>query len=160
MSGWMHKPVLAVMGMTLVVPGVPTASAQAPQQPVTAQDAAAQQPGFVLKTNSELVLTNVVARDSKTGELVHGLKQSDFTVYENGKPQQIATFDFQSVDMAKPLNEATISGLAAGTTGPGSRAVVVAKPEDLRNHRLIVMFFDLTSMQPEDLDRCVEAALQ
>src|ERR1035438_3277237 len=28
----------------------------------------------------------------------------------------------------------------------------------MRNHRLIVMFFDLTSMQPEDLDRSVEAA--
>jgi VWFA-related protein len=36
--------------------------------------------------------------------------------------------------------------------------VVVAKPEELRNHRLIVMFFDLTSMQPEDLERSVEAA--
>jgi VWFA-related protein len=35
---------------------------------------------------------------------------------------------------------------------------VVAKPEELRNHRLIVMFFDLTSMQPEDLDRSVDAA--
>jgi hypothetical protein len=35
---------------------------------------------------------------------------------------------------------------------------VVAKPEELRNHRLIVMFFDLTSMQPEDLDRSVSAA--
>jgi hypothetical protein len=34
----------------------------------------------------------------------------------------------------------------------------VAKPEELRNHRLIVMFFDLTSMQPEDLDRSVDAA--
>jgi VWFA-related protein len=89
---------------------------------------------------------------------VHGLKQSDFTVYENGKQQQIATFDFQSVDMAAPLNEATISGLAAGATGNGSKAVVVARPEELRNHRLIVMFFDLTSMQPEDLDRSVEAA--
>ncbi len=160
MLGWMHKPVAAVMVMTLVVPGAPTASAQELFDQLTGQDSASQQPGFVLKTNSELVLTNVVARDSKTGELVHGLKQSDFTVYENGKPQQIATFDFQSVDMAKPLNEATISGLAAGTTGPGSKAVVVAKPEDLRNHRLIVMFFDLTSMQPEDLDRCVEAAQQ
>jgi VWFA-related protein len=46
--------------------------------------------------------------------------------------------------------------LAAGPTG--SKAVVVAKPEELRNHRLIVMFFDLTSMQPEDLERCVDAA--
>ena len=58
--------------------------------------------------------------------------------------------------MAAPLNEATVSGLAAGATG--SKAVVVARPEELRNHRLIVMFFDLTSMQPEDLDRSVEAA--
>jgi VWFA-related protein len=108
--------------------------------------------------NGELVLTNVVARDAKTGEVVRGLKQSDFTVLESGKRQQISTFDFESVDMATPLNEATVSGLAAGATGSGSKAVVVAKPEDLRNHRLIVMFFDLTSMQPEDLDRSVDAA--
>ncbi len=119
----------------------------------------AQQDSYVLKANAELVLTNVVVRDAKTGEFVRGLKQSDFTVLENGKPQQISTFDFQTVDMATPLNEATVSGLAAGVNGPaGTKAAVVAKPEDLRNHRLIVMFFDLTSMQPEDLDRCVKAA--
>ena len=114
----------------------------------------------MLKMNGELVLTNVVARDAKTGEVVQGLKQSDFSVSENGKPQHIETFDFESVDKATPLNEATVSGLAAGGTGNGSKAVVVAKPEDLRNHRLIVMFFDLTSMQPEDLDRSVLAAQQ
>ena len=119
--------------------------------------AATPQGGVLLKVNSELVLTNVVARDAKTGELVRGLKQSDFTIYENGKRQQISTFDFESVEMAAPLNEATISGLAAGATGNG-KAAVVARPEDLRNHRLIVMFFDLTSMQPEDLDRSVAAA--
>ena len=122
------------------------------------QSTSAAESGFVLKANAELVLTNVVVRDSKTGEFVRGLKQSDFTVYENGKQQQISTFDFQSVDMATPLNEATVSGLAVGPMGTGDKAVVVAKPEDLRNHRLIVMFFDLTSMQPEDLDRSVDAA--
>ncbi len=114
------------------------------------------QGGFTLKANAELVLTNVVARDANTGELVTGLKQSDFKIYENGKEQQIDTFDFESVDMATPLKEATVSGLAAGPTG--TKAVVVAKPEELRNHRLIVMFFDLTSMQPEDLERSVDAA--
>ncbi len=114
------------------------------------------QGGFVLKANADLVLTNVVARDAKTGELVKGLKQSDFKIYENGKEQQISTFDFESVDMATPLKEATVSGLAAGPAG--TKAVVVAKPEELRNHRLIVMFFDLTSMQPEDLERSVDAA--
>ncbi|HTW61315.1 MAG TPA: VWA domain-containing protein, partial [Terracidiphilus sp.] len=116
------------------------------------------QAGYTLQLNGELVLTNVVARDAKTGEVVRGLKQSDFRIYENGKEQKIATFDFQSVDMATPLNEATVSGLAAGSNGSGGKAVVVARPEQLRNHRLIVMFFDLTSMQPEDLERSVDAA--
>jgi VWFA-related protein len=122
-------------------------SGQTPASPST---------GFVLKVNAELVLTNVVVRDAKTGELVTGLKQSDFSIYENGKQQKIDSFDFESVDMAKPLNEATVSGLAAETSL--GKAVVVASSEELRNHRLIVFFFDLTSMQPEDLDRSVEAA--
>jgi VWFA-related protein len=117
-----------------------------------------QSGGFVLKTESDLVLTNVVVRDAKTGEVVRGLKQSDFTILENGKPQQISSFDFESVDMAQPLNEATISGLAATTRGKA--AAGGTRPEDLRNHRLIVFFFDLTSMQPEDLDRSVDAARQ
>src|SRR5579863_365129 len=58
--------------------------------PSPSSDQSAQQSSFVLKVNAELVLTNVVARDTKTGELVRGLKQSDFTVFENGKRQQIA----------------------------------------------------------------------
>ena len=147
--------VLAMLG--LMAPAGPL-EGQQPAPVAAGQGTTAGDVGFVLKTNAELVLTNVVARDTKTGQFVRGLKQTDFSVYENGKAQQIATFDYQSVDMAKPLNEAMVTGLAAGATGGGSKAVVVARPEDLRNHRLIVMFFDLTSMQPEDLDRSVEAA--
>jgi VWFA-related protein len=147
MMGWMQWIGAGIAALALAVPGAQLAPAQA---------STTQTGGFVLKMNGELVLTNVVARDARTGELVLGLKQSDFTVYENGKQQQISTFDFESVERAKPLNEATVSGLAAGSSG--SKAVVVARPEDLRNHRLIVMLFDLTSMQPEDLDRSVQAA--
>ncbi len=152
-----------IAALALVFPGVQPQFAQdsaqdSSGQPSSAKVSTTPQGGFVLKMNGELVLTNVVARDAKTGELIQGLKQSDFSIYENGKQQRIDTFDFESVDKATPLNEATVSGLAAGATGNGSKAVVVAKPEDLRNHRLIVMFFDLTSMQPEDLDRSVEAA--
>ena len=154
-----HKAIAIVTAAMLLVALSPLPAQDAPKPaPNPTSDQGAPQSGFVLKVNAELVLTNVVARDTKTGELVRGLKQSDFTVFENGKKQEIASFDFQSVDMATPLNEATISGLAAGAAGPGTKAVAVARPEDLRNHRLIVMFFDLTSMQPEDLDRCVDAA--
>jgi VWFA-related protein len=143
---------------TLALPGW---SQQTPAPALGTQIATEQisdtpQAGFVLKVNSNLVLTNVVARDAKTGELVTGLKQSDFRVWEAGREQQVSTFDFQTVEQATPLHEATISGLASGASG--SKAVVVARPEDLRNHRLIVMFFDLTSMQPEDIERAVTAA--
>jgi VWFA-related protein len=153
MANWLHKAVAMAAALALLVPHAAV---------IAAQDAAGTQPSqqadYVFKANAELVLTNVVVRDAKTGELVRGLKQSDFSISENGKRQQISTFDFQSVEMATPLNEATVSGLAASVNGPGAKAAVVARPEDLRNHRLIVMFFDLTSMGPEDLDRCVKAA--
>jgi len=158
MTGWKQRTGAGFAMLALALPGAQPALAQSPGQASSAQVSSTPQGGFVLKMNGELVLTNVVARDSRTGELVQGLKQGDFSIYENGKQQQISTFDFESVDKATPLNEATVSGLAAGTTGNGTKAVVVAKPEDLRNHRLIVMFFDLTSMQPEDLDRSVGAA--
>ena len=156
MKGWAQRIGAGFAALALVAPGAQPALAQSSEQAQSAQVFTAPQGGLVLKMNGELVLTNVVARDQKTGELVRGLQQSDFSVYENGKQQQISSFDFESVEMATPLNEATVSGLAAGTNT--SKAVVVARPEDLRNHRLIVMFFDLTSMQPEDLDRSVEAA--
>jgi VWFA-related protein len=150
MGSKMRRAIAMAAAMSLLAPGAPQSFAQQAEQ-------SGSQSGFVIRANAELVLTNVVARDAKTGDVVRGLKQDDFTVYENGKKQQIATFDFQSVDMATPLQEAMVSGLAAGAAG-GNKAVVVAKPEELRNHRLIVFFFDLTSMQPEDLDRSVDAA--
>jgi len=146
MNSWAHKIGAVVAALALALPCAQSHAQQT--QPTEGL--------FVLKENSELVLTNVVARDAKTGELVRGLKQSDFTVYENGKQQRVASFDFQNVEMAAPINEATISGLAAAANN--AKSGVVAKPEELRNHRLIVIFFDLTSMQPEDLDRSVAAA--
>lgn len=146
---WRMGAVMAVLGIALPV---------ALGQQSTPQVSGTPQSGYVLKMNSDLVLTNVVAIDKKTGQIVRGLKESDFRVWENGKPQHISTFDFQSVEMATPLKEATVSGMEAGTNNGGSKAIVVTNPQQLRDHRLIILFFDLTSMQPEDLDRAVNAA--
>ena len=158
MTGWMRNVGAWIAALALVMPGAQPAAAQSSGDASSPQDSGLPPGGYVLKLNSDLVLTNVVVRDAKTGEVVQGLKQSDFSIYENGKKQQIDSFDFEDVDQAVPLNEATVSGLAAGPSSNANNAAVVAKPEDLRNHRLIVMFFDLTSMQPEDLDRSVAAA--
>ncbi len=113
--------------------------------------------GFTLKVNSNIVLTNIVVRDKKTGAIIRGLTKNDFSIQENGKNQQIESFDFQSVDQAAPLDETTVSGrtgqIALGKGIPG-----IATEAQLRDHRLVVLFFDTTSMQPEDIERSVEAA--
>ena len=90
MTGWMQRIGAGIAALALGLPGAHPASAQSQGTQVSTT----QTGGFVLKMNGELVLTNVVARDARTGELVLGLKQSDFSIYENGKQQQISTFDF------------------------------------------------------------------
>ncbi len=112
---------------------------------------------FTLKIQSDIVLTNVVARDKKTGAVVKDLKASDFTIFENGKPQKIASFDYQNADQALALNEKTTTGKAP-TVADMLNNNFASDASALRDHRLIVMFFDLSSMQPEDIDRAVDAA--
>ncbi len=115
---------------------------------------------FTFKTHSDLVLTNIVVRDKKTGEIVRGLTANDFTVLENGKPQRIRSFDFQSIDAVTSADQGAVSGLA--NAGPllnaNGVAQNVANPAALENHRLVILMFDLSSMQVEDLDRAVAAA--
>lgn len=138
-----------IIAMLSAMPLSAQQSDQAPANQATGQN-------YVLKVNSDLVLTNVIVRDKKTGEAIRGLTANDFSIYENGKLQKISSFDFQNIDQAAPLNEATISGKSPILNSQAP--ISVATEAELRNHRLIVMFFDLTSMQVEDLDRSVEAA--
>lgn len=141
----------AFAALLLSAPAFPQTQAPAPDQappPPTSP--------FTLRVNSDLVLTNIVVRDKKTGEIVKGLTAKDFTVTEAGKPQHLISFDFESVDQAAELNEATINASAPnGIFGAKSGTATQA---ELRNHRLIVMFFDITSMQPEDIERAQESA--
>jgi VWFA-related protein len=134
-------------------------SARPQTAPVSTTQQQTQPPAtnpFTLKVNSDLVLTNVVVRDKKTGQLVKGLTEKDFTITEEGKPQHIVSFDFENVDQAAALNEATIN--AAAPNGIFGAKNGTATTAELRDHRLIVMFFDLTSMQPDDIDRAQDAA--
>jgi VWFA-related protein len=135
--------------------------------PLTAGAQASNAKTTTLHANVDRVLTNVVVRDKKTGELIKGLKKEDFTIVEDKKPQQIRTFDYQNVDEAVTLAEATtVSGSTTTLiTAPEKKTVAdlvnnnfAAKPDELKDRRLIVMFFDLSSMQPEDVTRAVDAA--
>src|SRR5437660_1725569 len=125
-----------------------------------AAPAAAQQTGqseLRIQVKSELVLVNVVAHDKK-GDLVRDLKKTDFTLFEDGKKQEISTFDFENVDEMATVGaaEATVSGVAGGTV---LRAGKQAAPSlDARDRRMILLFFDFSAMEPEQIDRSVEAA--
>ncbi|QEE31202.1 VWA domain-containing protein [Terriglobus albidus] len=149
-SGSMKLTAALTLPVLLGVTTVAQTASQVPnQQP-------GQAPVFTISVRSEIVLTNVVARD-KQGNVVKDLKASDFTVFENGKPQKISSFDFQNVDLAAALKEKTT---VAGTTSIAKmleRSIGEDK-QALRDHRLIVIFFDLSSMQQSDIDRGVDSA--
>jgi VWFA-related protein len=153
----------AVTAAMMAVGGPAGAAAQATQAPVvqSQQDQSTpQQTGesaFTLKVNTNIVLTNVVVRDKKTGEVVKGLKAGDFTILEDKKPQKIASFDYENVDMAATLAEKKTAGGKASVADLLERNFA-ASTDALRDHRLIVLFFDLSSMQDEDIDRAVDAA--
>ncbi len=127
-------------------------------------DAAQQQQtpsasGFTLKVQTDLVLTDVVVRDRKTGAPVRGLKREDFVILENGKPQVISSFDPQNVDQAARLpGTETVTGHAGAPAATALGASAAAQAAALHDHRLIVLFFDTSSLQPDDLDRSQEAA--
>ena len=151
-----------VLRLIVVIPiALLTASPQA-QTP-----SPARQPVF--RSGTELVLVNVVVRD-KTGAVVRGLTQNDFSISEDDKPQTVTSFDFEELDRlnadAAPAADATpvFPPRPAGPNDTGSAndtrgATALAERKiDMHGRRLIVLFFDLSSMQPEELQRAVKAA--
>jgi VWFA-related protein len=159
----MKHLIAAVTGLAMMLGGsqqqtnAPAPQSPAPRTPDNQGVTAQQTPGgYTLSVNANIVLTNVVVRDRKTGALVKGLKASDFQILENGKPQKIASFDYENVDEAASLAEKTVSGKA--TVADLIERSFGSDPVKLKDHRLIVIFFDLSSMQDEDIDRAVDAA--
>src|SRR5690242_21584158 len=110
---------------------------------------------FTFRALSELVLVNVTVRDRK-GNLVRGLTANDFTVLEDGKPQRIASFDVENTEVALPTGVQQAKVLTA-ESAPGTNVPQVDKSA-VKDRRLVVLFFDLSSMQPEEADRAIRAA--
>lgn len=62
--------------------------------PLTSHCQSTAQSQTVLRATTRLVILDVVATDEK-GQPVADLKAEDFTVLEDGKPQQLIDFGFQ-----------------------------------------------------------------
>src|SRR5271170_3847983 len=139
--------------------GIPSIAQQAQPQPPTDAQAQTKPPASSIRVTSELVLANVVVRDKK-GNLIRDLKKEDFTLFEDGKKQEISSFDFEDVDQVQNAGGPTVTGSTPGAT-PGTllHSSKKAPPTlDARDRRLILLFFDFSAMEPEQVDRSVDAA--
>ena len=136
------KPTLAV-ALTLLLAGSSVVSQQASND-------------YTFHAKTEVVLVNVTVRD-RNGNLVRDLKREDFTVLEDNKPQQVISFDLENTDAV--LSTAATEAPLLRPTQPRCTEVqqaIATRP--LKDRRLIVLFFDLSSMQPDEIDRATNAA--
>ncbi len=105
------------------------------------------------KAGVELVVLDVSALD-KDRQPVRGLKAEDFTVLEDGKPQEIATFS--AVDLPDVFTQRTV-------TAPWVQAVApdVQRNTDVKDRRLVLIVMDdATPMPIQEVPRARAIARQ
>jgi len=137
------------------------------QTPQNSVEKGAGEGQFTLKTSTEVVLVNVTVRD-KNGEFVKDLKPQDFTILEDNKKQDVISVDFENTDSVvtaetpklEVLSTAGLNDTTKKTTTAAPPPVAPADVSELKDRRLIVLFFDLSSMQPEEIERAAKSALE
>jgi len=168
----------------LIVAAPPGLRGQAPPPAQAAPQG--RQPVF--RNNVNLILVDVNVRD-KNGAPVKGLTQSDFEIVEGGRPQDILTFTYEEIaPSAKPI--VTSSMLAKAGAEKGAVPVTLAVPKGMvpaapksndkpvepsaivdaangplttelvAGHRVWVLLFDTSSMQPEDIQKSADSAVK
>jgi VWFA-related protein len=121
---------------------------------------AQQQNEYTFRVQSELILVNVTVRD-KNGNFVTGLKPGDFTILEDNKPQKVASFDLENVDAVATQDVAQAKPLSGDQTAPQAPAALTPSADaanQFKDRRLIVLFFDLSAMEPDEIDHAITSA--
>lgn len=151
----MWKKTLALAAIAaLVMPAAgqqgPVNPRQAPPPPPPRQES---QGAPVLRAFADLVQIDVQVTD-KNGKPVKGLKQSQFALFEDDKQQKLENFDYydiERIETAGAENQAPIMVSLGAVSQPEKIREVI------RDRRLIVLFFDTTSLEADELLRSVEA---
>jgi VWFA-related protein len=119
----------------------------------------AQNDPAVFRSTTQLVVETVTVTDSSRNP-VTGLHASDFTITENGAPQEIRFFEEQKLQNGD---------VPIGRTGPEHIHIYdrltptqITPESPGRNqytgHRLLAFYFDMTAMPPADQTRAITAA--
>ena len=150
--------------LALVVLAAPSAQQSAP-----ALSEQRESRGPVFRGDVNLIVVDVVVRD-RSGAIVRGLTANDFEIREDNRPQQVVSFNVEEVTTTVPSGQVVPQVLTAGvgpsdskTDAAATTSPPVAEPitrEDLAGRRLIVLLFDLSSMQAEELVRAGRAAVE
>src|SRR5438270_2178517 len=126
----------------------------------------AQPPVTRFEASAQLVVVDVTAKD-KSGTPIKGLKASDFTITEDGKKQDIKVFEYQELEETvmpeprlQPRPPAPKAPEAPVVKSLTANQIAPAKPGEVKykDRRLLVMFFDMTSMPVQDQIRAQTAA--
>jgi VWFA-related protein len=109
----------------------------------------------ILRSEIDLVLIDVRVTD-KSGKPIMNLKPEQFALSEEGRPQKISSLDYNNIERLESARERNAAPIVVpmGSTIPKRETDSTA----VRDHRLIVLFFDLTALHPDDLIRAQEGA--
>ena len=124
------------------------------------------QPRFESSTGVSIVSVDVVVRNS-AGEVVRGLTAKDFIVQEDGKAQRIDTFSFNEITAAPAgaTEVQLLDGLEDKVRAEAARAASATSAKEVAtptadlgvmNRRMTAIVLDVSSMQPDDVQRAVE----
>jgi len=158
----------------------PKTDAQAPPPDQKLNGVLVPNSGAIIKTTTQLVVETVLVKDKKGNpiKLCTGtpapdaicLKKEDFSVTEDGKPEQIKIFDFEelsetatvdnNVDIDSKLEKKKEEPKVAEVKPLTGNQIAPEKPGDLKykDRRLLVLFFDMTSMPIPDQLRAQKEA--
>jgi VWFA-related protein len=135
---------LVVLAVAALVPGLPV---------IHAQQAPAQTPQAVFRSTTRLIVQTVTVKD-KDGKALEGLTATDFSITEDGQPQDIAFVEYQRLEPAGTQAAAPAAPtVVPPVPPPGVPAVITSPPNGgirYQNRRLIVIYFDTASMPPGD----------
>ena len=144
LSQFVKKTLAMLAGLALLCSSVP----------------AQEQADYTFRVQSDLVLVNVTVKD-KSGSFVRGLKPEDFTILEDNKPQKVVSFDVENIDAVATQDVAQAKPLP-GQSAPATPTAGAAPPNSdvdrFKDRRLIVLFFDLSAMEPDEIDRAITSA--
>jgi VWFA-related protein len=126
----------------------------------------AQDTNFTASANLVIIDANV--RD-RSGKVIPDLKKSDFTLFEDGKPQTISVFEFQRLEgdallppvpASKPVAEIPATP-APKKAAPAAPTTATAAPViHYQDRRLVAMLFDYSTMQIPEQNRIQQNALK